>query len=512
VGVAEAWLANGNFVSASDNYIGLVVSSAAENTVDAKGQVKYRWQSFQTYPSGSSSVLQTWGGAPYARREADLHWNGSSWKVCGINSVNQRSAPDANGNISFNYCDGLHTGTSMANAVDISGKKLQDVYQAIRGQGYTNLTVSNPGQFGSAAFPAGSKLAYFSFSGAIDSHAPAYYPGSDNWVYLPDAKLATGDATACAANPTPNANPNATLDQLLATLRGTPCVGTQNMPTGKGGVKLDSGTKNEGWGSTTLGLTTLGNAPTFSQITDASSFYTGNTPLRVAFAAGNVAKYYACQQRWDGRVRNCTSIGMGAYTQETLGDAKLLRLSGLPAAFTNGQRWEPVFVQRGSHVYYGYQDLPYPGRAARLNLVATQAMLAAQGLSTTLNPDSLVKLTPQSYAGTYSGSITGTGGAAVGMTGNFSSTLSPGQAAFCPATFAGLVSTSNPTGAFSCTNLSVVPHTADRTLADFSFGTSTNANTLFTGMVDFYTGVLSGTWSGSDNSASFSGTFNGLRE
>jgi hypothetical protein len=60
--------------------------------------------------------------------------------------------------------------------------------------------------------------------------------------------------------------------------------------------------------------------------------------------------------------------------------------------------------------------------------------------------------------------------------------------------------------------LSVVPHTADSTLADFSFGTSTNANTLFTGMVDFYTGVLSGTWSGSDNSASFSGTFNGLRE
>jgi hypothetical protein len=386
-----------------------------------------------------------------------------------------------------------------------------DVVQSIKDLGYTNLKISDASKLGNKIFGPGAKLGYFVWSGTNDTFAASYNPGGWDWAYSPDVKLAAGDIDTCKLSNQPDASPTATLDLLIARLRGTPRINAQSTPTGKGGAKLDSGIRNDGWGATTLGLATLGNAPTFSKVTDASSYYTGNTELRIGFTTANAVNYYSCQQRWDGRARNCDAIGKGGYTLETLGDAKVMRFSGLPTAFTSVNNWLKVFVQRGVYVHHGYQALPSPGKSARMNAVATNGLLSALGITKVIDPAALLTLTPQSDAGEYSGTLTGTEGGAVGHSGDFWIKLTSAKAADCSLYFSGLVTVGVSDGMSNCSNFSIVPRAGEGTVADISFTMTAYPTNNFTGTIDFYTGLVTGNFAGTDAAGSWKGSMAGQR-
>jgi hypothetical protein len=59
-----------------------------------------------------------------------------------------------------------------------------------------------------------------------------------------------------------------------------------------------------------------------------------------------------------------------------------------------------VFVERGGKVYYGYQNRPATYISARLNTVASAALLSKLGLPA-VNVDTPLALTAASYQGTW---------------------------------------------------------------------------------------------------------------
>lgn len=469
------------YTNATNFEVRLMSSSVADNTPDANNLVGYREYRYQN--SGSTNTA-AWGAGSSPKRGSDLHWNGTQWRTCPINWKNTQTLRDAKGFSSYNYCDNRETGSGTRATVDVSGKTMVDVYKSVRSQGYTNIAIGD-GTDASAAsilgtttvFPTGSKLHYQTNTSL--STAATYYPGSDNYVALQDAKLASGDATACSASPSPASTVlNVTLDKLIAISKGTPCVGTKRTVTGLSG-SMDSGATNEGWGATTLSMGTVGtasaNASTINGVVQASTYYTTNTRLRVAFGDGNVAKYYQCQERYDGNVRNCTLTGTGSYAIQTLGDGRTLSFSGLPAYFGNLD-YTRVFVERNGYVYYGYQNRPDTYSSARLNLAALNAV-ATQLLLPAHDPSVPQALTFTSYQGiwdAYPDSDPNTVGESVSITasGQLSCLRAGSSCTFKPL---------NPaTGAFEFTN------------AYSSGGSST-----ITGTLDFLKGTGVASFSGS---------------
>ena len=488
---ANAILRSLTFTTANDWNLRINSSSAAENTPAADGSTLWR----------INRTAKVAGGAPYSwvsgsqpMRGADLHWNGNAWVRCSINFQNTISAVDANGNATYSVCNGVETGTisySTDILADVSARPMIDVYNEMQSTGFTNVVIdSAPTVLGTTTFPSGSGVSYRTMSSYVPT--VGYYPGTGNWVYLSDAQVGAGDSTACNANPFPAESLNATLDQLIAVNQGIPCVYGVNTVTGANGVSLTSGTRNEGWGGTTLSMGTVGSAPTYPNFTNATSYYTTNQRLRVAFAAGNVAKYYSCQERWNGSTRNCDLIGTGTYSIQTWGDARALSFSGLPFQFA-AQNNSRVFVERDGHVYYGYLDTVVPSKQARLNLTGLNALFSTLGLPV-FSPDVPIVLSLGSYAGTYSSTFTGTD------SGTVTSSIGPSGATTCSGVSASA-------GAFAC-SFSVTPTGTDGTTASVSLGI-TGTGAVFSGTANYYTGVVSGTWS---NTVAAGGSFSGVRQ
>ena len=479
------------FTSPSDWSLRVFSGTAAQNTPATDGSTRYR----------ELRTARVAGGAPYSwttgsepRRNADLHWEGSHWVNCPINTENTTSAVDANGNTVYNYCKGLETGSSLGNTtttVDVSGRPMIDVYNEVLAAGYETLSIASAvSVLSTAMFPAGSKLSYRNNSNNY-SPSVAYYPGTGNWATLADAAAASGNSTACNANPFPGSSPTATLEQLVAVNRGTPCVYGVNNVTGLNGLALSSGARNEGWGSTTLSLGAVGSAPTYSNASSASSWYTSNTRLRVAFGSGNVAKYYSCQESWNGSPRNCNLSGTGTYVIQTVGDARTMVFAGLPTE-ADALNYARVLVERGGYVYYGYQSTPLPSKSARLNLTGLNALFGILGLPA-FSPDVPVVLSLGSYSGSYSGIFSGSD------TGTFSISISSSGGTTCSG-----ISVAG--GSYTCT-FTLTPSASDSTQANISMGI-TGTGAVFTGTADFYTGAVKGAWV---NGAA-SGTFSGSRQ
>ena len=289
-------------------------------------------------------------------------------------------------------------------------------------------------------------------------------------------------------------------------MRGTPCVYTSyKANTGLNGALLDSGSKNESWSNTTLSLGVVGAAPTYSTISQATTYYTGNTRVRVAFADGNVAKYYVCQENWSGSSRNCVAKGTGTYSIDTVGANKVMSFKALPALLTSTQSWERLLVQSGTRVFYGYLSLPSPSTSARLNHIATNALFAQLGMTKVIDPADQVTLTPASYEGNYYGSIAGTSGSTT-VTGSFLTSVTPGSSTTCSGTLSQLVTSGNSSGSFTCSSITITPKVSDSTIADISF-VIPGITGSFAGTVNYYTGIISGNW----NAGSASGTFTGNR-
>jgi len=390
-----------SFTDASNYFMRFMSSTITQNTADSKGNVRYV---DNRYRSVGGSVA-SWNNGADPWRGSDVHWTGTAWAGCALNFESTATVRDADGNSNHNYCDNLLTGRDKRAMFDVSGKKIVDVLTDAAKAGYgTDLgTVTNTDGsktalgtvLGDATFPDNSKIGYT--MGTDLTTAITYYPGSDNWATVETS-------TPCAATYTAKAA--STLEELLTKFDGkAPCNvgGGSKTIIGKGGVSLTSGPRNEGWGDTVINLGNIGTAATVSLDSEATSFYTGNTRLRAALGAksgdGGAAIYYACQQRYNGSTRNCDVIGNGNYVIKAVGDARTLSFTGLPA-LASAMNFTRVMVERGGKVYLGYQARPTTYSNARLNTVASAAMLAKLSLPT-VNIDTPLALTRASYQGTW---------------------------------------------------------------------------------------------------------------
>jgi len=230
---------------------------------------------------------------------------------------------------------------------------------------------------------------------------------------------------------------------------------------------------------------TLGTAPVGSG--PAPGFYTSNTRFRVAFkgTGTNPTTYYACKQRFNnGSARNCVPIGTGSYAIATLGDARVMTFSNLPAQMAPLTSTR-VFVERGGAIYHGFQSKLGTFNNARLNTVAGNALLTQLGMPLE-DPNLPIALTAGSYQGSYDVSNAG------------------------PANSTGVVLTINANGSLFCQNTvsfaTVTPcqfNTTDPLTGAF---TATIGASSMGGSVNFQTGIGSGTLSAPD-----SGNFTVLR-
>ena len=487
--VASGSLSRLTFTSVSDWFMRATTSTVAQLTPNTDGTTKYRAAS-TVQPVGGSAY--SWGNGSRPERGSDLHWTGSAWAYCPINFEHSSSVRDANGFSTSNYCNNLEVGRSARAATfDIAGRTMLDVYNQIVGAGYTNIKIQNAaGVLGASTFPTGSKLHYQPTT--VLTTAITYSPGAGDYVYTVDAAYAAGDSVACNNTNLPDdVADGITLEDLIATRRGTPCKFDPTEPiSGLNGVSLSSGSRNEAWGGTTLDMGTLGTAPTFSTASQASSYYTTNTRLRVAFAANNVANYYSCQQRYNNFTRNCNLIGTGTYAIQTLGDARVMTFSGLPAIFS-AQNWVGTFVERGGHIYYGYKNRPTSDNKARFNLTASNALFGQLGMPA-VDPDAPTVLTQGSFAGTYTGTYSGT------YSGYFNFTVSPTGTHSC--------SGNDTLGVFFACAFNNIDSISG-TMANLTIGAA-STGAIFTGTIDYTTGLVNGTWT---KTGGADGTFAGSR-
>lgn len=461
-------LANLSVTDANNWFFRIMTASLAQDTPDAAGNKKYVVRRFRSSGDATTNAVANWGTGSNPWRQADLHWNGTAWANCPISFENTSALRDANGNSSYNYCDGLETGSGSRATFDVADMPMMDVYKKIRETGYSNLNigaadnVAATSLLGAAKFPAGSKLHYQTTT--TFGNAVTYYPGLGNVVIQPPVGVgAGGTSTAnpqplCATDDGANDAPAANLEELIAKNTGTPCINEANANTG---------TRNESWGGTTLGMGKIGNVPTQNVANNtltSANYYTGNIRLRVAFGASTVAKYYKCQERLNSSTRNCDLVGTGTYAIQTLGDGRTMTFSRLPALFS-AQDFTQVFVERGGKVYFGYQNRAGVFKSARLNTQAATALLtqifpsfsAASG--TPADPSTPLALTTASYQGVWflhsPGAANGTG---IDLTINANGSAgcqwvgpNPLQGSVCSATVSqsGEVSVSESVGALS---------------------------------------------------------------
>lgn len=408
-----------NFTDASNYSYRTLAGSLAQNTPDANNKVKYVERRVRAI--GGNVAKWASGGDP--TRGSDLHWDGTAWAACPINFENTSGVRDAQGRSDYGYCGTRETGRSSRATIDVSGKTYLEVYTQIRDAGYTNLTVATTA-LGSGTFPAGSAVLYQTNTPL--TNAIAYPPaganspaGTSQMVARYSAAVAAGgnattqpagtgcNTLAIGANGQPTTTPeintngsnSSTLEAMIAATTGTPCVFGPSMSFTYQGVQYTSADANAAWGAVTLDLGTLGSAPVNSGA--APGFYSGNTRLRVAFGSGNAVTYYSCKQRFsDGGTRACVPIGSGgSYTITTLGDARALSFNNLPAE-TGPLTYKRVYVERAGRVYFGYQQKPTVTNRARLNTVASNALLGQLGL-TADDPSLPMALTAGSYVGTW---------------------------------------------------------------------------------------------------------------
>jgi hypothetical protein len=218
------------------------------------------------------------------------------------------------------------------------------------------------------SFPPNSKLYYQNGSNTV---RPIAYDGNtvSNYVDGLNQGLKPQCEAWTVANDATMKSPARSLDQVIAANPGLPCVYAANAAT--------TGVSNVAWRASTL---SLGRIFDDALVAPSSYYRAGRRELRFSFGADKSVNYWSCMLRAsDNSPRNCTAIGSGAYTVEALGDARVLRLTGLPAMGVMLSR-ATLLVERADKVYLGYQDKPRTSQQIRLNKEATEALFTALAL------------------------------------------------------------------------------------------------------------------------------------
>ncbi|MDO8249069.1 MAG: hypothetical protein Q7T78_05035 [Rhodoferax sp.] len=497
--VAETPAAGGNlrqlnFSNASNWSSRINVQTAAQATPDSSGFTR----SVQRRYSSNSGNIAAWtsiGSSP--NRQADLHFNGSSWVGCALNSEDKNTARDAQGNATYNTCDNFETGKTNRASFDVANRSMLEVYNQIRAAGYSNITISNASTvLGTTTFPANSKVLYQSTSSF--ANAAAYYPGIGNYAVqalksVTDGGVASTQASGTACNlSNPGETPSTTLEGMVASRTGTPCIYGQGQFIYAGVTYTSPDLNDEVWGNTTMGIGIVGTAPTGTGA--APGYYSGNTWIRLAFtgSGANPVTYYACKQRFNnGSSRQCKAIGTGSYTIAAMGGARVMTLSNPPPA-ASSLGYQRVFVERAGKIYLGYQNNAGTFNSARLNLTATNALFGKLGLAT-VNPDTPLALTRTSYAGEWELSV-----AAAPLEPSIMRVLNDGSTNCTDINLSSGVSTNK-----ACS----------LTFTDLATGTFTYSDATGTasGAFNFLTGAASGTYIDTSTTPSSTGSFTGSR-
>jgi hypothetical protein len=390
---ASATLTALRYTSANNWYYRTLESSAADNTPDANGNLRYydvHKESTVSNYAGNAGVVNAWALGTARARSGDLHWTGSTWAACSFGQRYTSTVRDAQGRSSYDFCDGYELGSSTRSAVDIAGRSIASVFSdtirqfpgSANGVAYANWGPADLSVFGSATFPTGSKLFYQ--NNTVTKAAFAYdVQASNALLAFASAVAAGGDArtgspTCGQVTPANSASfqtPVSTLEDLVARNPGTPCL--FNPGTNADG---SSGADNQWWSNATVSLGSVVNLVQALPL-GTNNYYSTTGLLRVAFAANNVASFYQClQRRLDGSTRNCTAIGSGTYAIQTLGDARVMTFTGLPAV-AQKLGYTRVFIERGGKVWFGYQSpVGVTNALLRLNLEATNAVFAPLGM------------------------------------------------------------------------------------------------------------------------------------
>lgn len=389
--VAGGTLAALRWTDPNNWYYRALVASAADNTPDANGKLRFYDLRQQSASSGFSAngVMRGWANNTTLGRSGDLHWNGSAWIGCTLGDRYESTVRDAQGRNTYDFCFGYEKGAGVRSSVDIAGKTLASVFtDTIRkypggasGVAYANWGPADPAAaFGSATFPAGARLLYQ--TNTVTDTAIGYDVQSTGVVTAFSAEVAAGGDARNGATPACSVVANqvasnvTTLEQLVARNPGQPCI------FGKSVAGADSSLDpNEWWsnGTASLGIVAGG----VTRPAGTGNWYSTDQRLRVAFAAsGNGTTYYSCLSRaTNGSARNCTAVGTGTYAIQTLGDARVMTFTGVPADARSKLGYDRVFVERAGQVYFGFKNLVGTiSNQLRLNLEASNAVLRTLGL------------------------------------------------------------------------------------------------------------------------------------
>ena len=87
-----------SFTNLSNYYLRFMSGTAEQNTPDSKGNVRYVDNRYKSV----DGVVAAWNTGSNPARQADLHWNGSTWAACQLNFENISAVRDAKGNSDYN--------------------------------------------------------------------------------------------------------------------------------------------------------------------------------------------------------------------------------------------------------------------------------------------------------------------------------------------------------------------------------------------------------------------------
>lgn len=377
----------------SDNWFMRTLQSSADDlVVDAGGFTRYIDVYAQAAPSSTAypkGVIQRWNGGGSPATAGTLHFNGTAWVTCGGLTTRYRSTVrDAAGRNSYDFCDGWETGNSIRRVEDISNQEMSAVVRdkvrtfpgGSAGVSYSSFGPSDLTLLDGRFFPEGSYLFYQQQT--ITGTAPSYDPRDSNRVLLFPAGVAAGGDTRSTpgldcSNPTLTGAsaqvPATSLEEIVGRAGGRPCI-----YAGSGTPPDVSTDPNEWWSQSTVSLGTLAGFNTVPPGTGA--FYNTTALLRVSFTPGGRARFHRCLARQVGTVtsaRNCTLLGLGTWRIDTLGDARVLSFSTLPA-IVQRTGFARVFVERGGAVYFGSKSpVGVVQPQVRMSLTATNALLDA---------------------------------------------------------------------------------------------------------------------------------------
>ncbi len=375
-GASMEWL---NYVDANNWYFRVFESTAAQNTPDANGKTHFT----DKRKRDVAGIVESWGDPGYLNTNA--YFDGAQWFLCPSDFASASTPRDSAGNGESFYCAAFDN-KSQRSVRDIAGLKMVDIVTEIRAYPLSSTAGLFPnwgpdpasGALGSAAFPPGSKLFYqtttpLSNPEAYDTAAiPARIfsvaiAAGGTPVYDANGVTTTACGTVTGANSSSLQNDAQTLEELVASNPGAPCLF---------GTNANTGPRNDWYGQSTANLGDLPGTPS------ANGFYRVTSgALRMGFGSGNTVTYFDCARRAsDGSVRNCVSIGTGAYSIATVADARVLRLTNAPAAAAP-LAYNRIFVERGSKVYYGFRSKLTVNHSVRPNAEATDALLSQLGLS-----------------------------------------------------------------------------------------------------------------------------------